>query len=232
MLTLALPEGELPVILLRRVRKSIALRVRGNALEVVAHPQVPLDFIRQLLAQRHDWIRSQWQCQQALLAARARGPQSIWLMGRELPVVFAGGARVRLVFAAEELRVFGLAADGAVDVLQAAMARALKARATLAYPARLAAFTPRLSRQPTGWQLSSARSRWGSCTAVGMIRLNWRLIQAPPEVLDYVMAHELAHLVHLNHSPAFWAEVSRILPAWQTARDWLKAYGNQLFNLG
>ena len=85
-------------------------------------------------------------------------------------------------------------------------------------------------RQPSGLQLSSARTRWGSCTAAGVIRLNWRLLQAPPAVLDYVMAHELAHLEHMNHSPAFWAETARLYPDWQTARRWLKQHGAELFH--
>lgn len=87
-------------------------------------------------------------------------------------------------------------------------------------------------RQPASLSLSSARTRWGSCSASGAIRLNWRLVQAPPHILDYVLAHELAHLVHMNHSAAFWSETERLFPHWRTARQWLKQHGDTLFAFG
>ncbi|MCP9760176.1 M48 family peptidase [Aquitalea sp. S1-19] len=230
--SLILPEGELAVVILRRPRKSIVLRMRHDALEVVAHPQVPVAYIRDLLIQRTNWIRHHWQQQRALAQARVLPPSSVHFMGRPLPIVFCGGTRQRVVLDETEARVYGFSGEAEPELLRAALARALSRQAVLEYPARLGVFAPRLARQMQGWQLSGARTRWGSCTAAGKVRLNWRLIQAPAFVLDYVMAHELAHLAHLNHSPAFWAEVARLLPAWQTGRDWLKAHGNQLFSLG
>lgn len=81
---------------------------------------------------------------------------------------------------------------------------------------------------PQKLALSSARSRWGSCSASGGVRLNWRLMQAPPAVIDYVVIHELAHLAELNHSPRFWAIVAAHCPDWKVRRDWLKQHGNRL----
>jgi len=71
--------------------------------------------------------------------------------------------------------------------------------------------------------LSSAQSRWGSCSHRGGIRLNWRLIHLPHAQIDYVVAHELAHLVEMNHSPRFWSQVGRLFPDYEAARDVLKA---------
>jgi predicted metal-dependent hydrolase len=76
--------------------------------------------------------------------------------------------------------------------------------------------------------LRDARSRWGSCTAEGALMFNWRLVMAPPDVLDYVAAHEVAHLVEMNHSPAFWAVVTRLRPDWKRQRDWLQTQGGAL----
>lgn len=76
------------------------------------------------------------------------------------------------------------------------------------------------------------KSRWGSCSASGDIRFNWRLICAPPAVMDYVVAHEVAHLVHLNHSPAFWRVVSSLCPDWRRHRGWLRSSGAVLLRLG
>lgn len=72
------------------------------------------------------------------------------------------------------------------------------------------------------------RSRWGSCTSDGKLAFSWRLIMAPPEVLDYVAAHECAHLLEMNHSSRFWAHVARCRPGWKTERAWLRAHGSSL----
>ena len=71
-------------------------------------------------------------------------------------------------------------------------------------------------------------SRWGSASSTGAINYSWRLILAPPSVLDYVAAHEAAHLVEMNHSAAFWAVVERLYPGWQQERGWLHEHGQGL----
>lgn len=76
--------------------------------------------------------------------------------------------------------------------------------------------------------LRDTRSRWGSCTSEGNLMYSWRLILAPGEVLDYVAAHEVAHLSEMNHSAAFWAEVARLLPGYEAPRKWLRQHGSNL----
>ena len=73
--------------------------------------------------------------------------------------------------------------------------------------------------------ISSAKTRWGSCTADNVIRYTFRLLYAPKAVIEYVVIHELAHTKHKNHSPYFWAEVGKYCPAWREHRLWLKQYG-------
>ncbi len=77
-------------------------------------------------------------------------------------------------------------------------------------------------------RISSARTRWGSCSSRGTLSFTWRLVMAPLDVVDYVVVHELAHLRHPNHSAAFWAEVAGMMPDYQTHRDWLKKNGRFL----
>ena len=76
--------------------------------------------------------------------------------------------------------------------------------------------------------LRDTTSRWGSCSTQGNINYSWRLIMAPPTVLKYVVAHEVAHLVQMNHSPQFWAVVERLYPNYANDRDWLKNHGEEL----
>ncbi|MEX1233724.1 MAG: SprT family zinc-dependent metalloprotease [Roseovarius sp.] len=76
--------------------------------------------------------------------------------------------------------------------------------------------------------LRDTRSRWGSCSSSAGLSYSWRLIMAPPEVLEYVAAHEVAHLEQMNHSPAFWALVGNLMPAYETHRRWLRQHGAEL----
>lgn len=88
-----------------------------------------------------------------------------------------------------------------------------------------------LGRPHAGVTLRDTRSRWGSCSSDGKLMYSWRLIMAPPEVLRYVAAHECAHLVQMNHSPAFWALVRGLMPEWERQRHWLRRHGTHLHRL-
>ncbi len=105
-------------------------------------------------------------------------------------------------------------------------ARARLGDCTARHAARLGQPVPKVS-------LGDAGGRWGSCSPQrASIRYSWRLIMAPPEVLDYVAAHEVAHLIHPHHQPSFWAEVERLYGPWQDARAWLRREGARLHAVG
>jgi predicted metal-dependent hydrolase len=89
-------------------------------------------------------------------------------------------------------------------------------------------YAGRLELPYAGLSLRDTRGRWGSCTHKGAIMLSWRLIMAPAPVLRYVAAHEVAHLAHFDHSPAYWRTVDQLFPGWERQRDWLKANGSEL----
>ena len=80
--------------------------------------------------------------------------------------------------------------------------------------------------------LRDTASRWGSCTSSGGLNFSWRLIMAVPFVLDYLAAHEVAHLLHMNHSPAFWKAVGSLSKDVSAAESWLKAHGTGLHRIG
>ncbi len=104
----------------------------------------------------------------------------------------------------------------------------LRAQARADITAAVRAHSARLGRPFARLSLRDTRSRWGSCSADGKLMLSWRLIMAPPAVLDYVAAHEVAHLVELNHSPRFWALVERLCPGHAAQRRWLAEHGTAL----
>lgn len=101
----------------------------------------------------------------------------------------------------------------------------MRARAAIELPPRLLAHAARHGLEVARVTVRSQRSRWGSCSRDGNIALNWRLLQMPAAVCDYVLLHELMHLREPNHSPRFWAQVAAVCPDYAQARAWLRAEG-------
>jgi predicted metal-dependent hydrolase len=110
----------------------------------------------------------------------------------------------------------------------ARVAAYLKVRARDRLVAASDHYAAQIGRRVAQVSLRDTRSRWGSCTSDGSLMYSWRLIMAPPRVLDYVAAHEVAHMLEMNHSPRFWAVVERLFPNWQVERAWLKREGGAL----
>ncbi|MGI9393557.1 MAG: M48 family metallopeptidase [Boseongicola sp.] len=109
-----------------------------------------------------------------------------------------------------------------------ALQSALKGAARTQLETRVAFHADAIGRNAAKLTIRDPRSRWGSCSAAGNLMFSWRLIMAPPEILDYVAAHEVAHLQEMNHSLAYWNIVQRLFPNYKSARRWLRSEGNQL----
>lgn len=121
-----------------------------------------------------------------------------------------------------------LLVPGASEHLGRRLADWLKAEARRDLDVAVARHAIKLDVRPSGITVRDQSSRWGSCSSARRLNFNWRLILAPPHVLDYVAAHEVAHILEMNHSPAFWATVARTLPDMDRGRAWLKANGRGL----
>jgi len=94
--------------------------------------------------------------------------------------------------------------------------------------ARLDHYQSLLDVSPSRVTIRNQKTRWGSCSSKGSLNFNWRLMIAPAEVIDYVVIHELCHLIHPNHSKKFWNQVSAILPDYRVRKEWLKKNGSRL----
>ncbi len=93
---------------------------------------------------------------------------------------------------------------------------------------RVAYFHQKTGGDYSSISIRSQKTRWGSCSSGGTLSFNWRLILAPPIILDYVVVHELCHLHHMDHSPEFWSDVARVMPDYKIRRKWLKAHSTEL----
>ncbi|TQV68438.1 M48 family metallopeptidase [Aliiroseovarius halocynthiae] len=174
----------------------------------------------QFATERLDWIRGH-------LAQTA--PSEIPVIGSTLP--FRGN---KLTLARGQSRVVEVAGGKMLLPPHSSKRDTIRVEAFLKEAARAALvdasdrYAAMVSRPYGRITLRDTRSRWGSCSSRGNLSYSWRLIMAPPEVLDYVAAHEVSHLVHMDHSRAFWAQVEAICPTYRTPRKWLKDHGTQL----
>ena len=94
--------------------------------------------------------------------------------------------------------------------------------------ARVGHYQTPVGRPPGRITIREQKTRWGSCSARGNLNFNWRIMMAPPEIIDYLVVHELCHLVHLDHSPQFWKLVGSIIPDYKARQNWLRHNGPQL----
>jgi len=223
-------------VLLRSRRRSIGFVITDDGLRVTAPNWVTLAQIDDAVHEKSRWILSKlrdWQARKERLALS----QTRWQAGGELPYL---GKRIVLGLGAEHRQArFSGAVDTPSDgdtlwlalpatadssrIRDAAQAW-LQQRAGTLFGARLAHFLKVSGLKIRRWRLSSAATRWGSCTSDGNIMLNWRLIHFAPAIIDYVIAHELAHLREMNHSQDFWAEVGQILPGFEEAKSVLRRH--------
>ena len=171
-----------------------------------------------------------------LLARVHRAPQAVALAdGATIPLrgephVIAATGKVRGTVLADDGRT--LWTPGAPEHMARRLVDWLKAEALADLGERVAVHAAALGVKVIAVRVREQASRWGSCSATGRLNFNWRLILAPPFVLDYVAAHEVAHLLEMNHSPRFWSTVRRALPDMDRGRAWLKAHGRHLMSYG
>ena len=113
--------------------------------------------------------------------------------------------------------------------VRAAIRSTLSVMALARIRERLDYYIPRVGRAPGRIAIRDQKSRWGSCSQKGNLNFNWKLIMAPPQVLDYVVIHELCHLIEFNHSPRFWSLVEAQMPEYAVWKKWLKGHAADLY---
>jgi len=201
--------------LIRARRRTIGMEVDLNGLTVRAPRWVTLVEIDAALHERALWIGralAEWQNRRRDVMPREwKSGAPILYRGRELCLAIFPARREAIASDLFHLTVRHPRAHDEAQVAEG-VGRWLKYQAWHLIAPRVAFHSQRITSSTPAVRLSNARSEWGSCNARGEIRLNWRLVQLPPELADYVVAHEVAHLVELNHSPRFWATVENLLP--------------------
>ena len=211
-------EDEVFTFRLRRARRrSIGFQIDDRGLTVSAPRWIPLREIEAAIVEKRRWIVTK-QREWHEWCSRRRLPVLRFVDGDRLPylgshlVLRTDADAVATHLQEQELRLALPRGAGEPRVRDAVQAW-LQAEARRVFAERIARFGHRISSRYSGWSLSSARSQWGSCTHDGRLRLSWRLIHFSLPIIDYVVAHELAHLDEMNHSARFWRWSPSCCPA-------------------
>ncbi|MEM6903761.1 MAG: SprT family zinc-dependent metalloprotease [Pseudomonadota bacterium] len=229
-LSLQLSDGrELPVHWRhhgRSQRLTARLDPRGQGLRVTTPPYVPLGEVQRFVEENRDWVEAQ---------LAHKGEHVAIKPGMELPIegiprIITPTGRLRGL---PELTDTHLHVPGEPDRLAGRVTRFCRSMAKERIVPLAEAKAARSNCKVQRITVRDTTSRWGSCTHDGCLSFSWRLILAPPSVLDYVVAHEVAHLTHMDHSEAFWALNAQLANGTMAeAKSWLRRHGRTLFLYG
>ncbi len=217
--------------------KRLRLTVRPSGVEVVVPSHTRDVEVQTFIDSHRGWIRGKVEKYRTLMAdhpgpERLRDGASISFRGEPTPLSVVEATRVHpKVVEGDGFRVelpTGLAPIEQECAVEQALTKHLKRQARDDASAAIERFGPPHGLVPSDLRIKDQKRLWGSCTATDVINLNWRLIMAPVEVLDYVVVHELCHLRHRHHQPPFWHAVGEVLPDYDRHRRWLKNNGHLL----
>jgi predicted metal-dependent hydrolase len=213
--------------IVRSRRRTITLVVTQDSTLLVRAPlRASNSYIERVVRKKSAWIRQKL----VEVSLRPKSPAKEFVNGEEF--MYLGQAyKLCLVEQAEkdiELTDKLCLSARVKPIARFVLRRWYKAAALKIIGQRCQWYADATGLKPVAVNITEARKRWGSCGSKGTLNFSWRLIMAPPEVIDYVIVHELAHIGRLNHSPAFWRQVADILPDYKKREKWLKENGGLL----
>ena len=224
--------------IIRSRRKTIALIVQADGNLLVRAPQRATNRqISKLVEQKAEWIRARQT--QALARPKAEVHQftsgeHFWYMGRSYPLLVMQGNQDRLEFSGGQFKL-SLHAESPLrysrackEIAQAVFTEWYRRQARQVLEERVALLARRWGYNYRQVKITSAHTRWGSCSTRGTLSFPWRLVMAPPLVIDYVVIHELVHTVVMGHGQAFWKSVQALIPEYKPYIRWLKENGTML----
>lgn len=224
-----IPEFDLPLVILRTNRKkTVSIEVTPANVKVSAPKRLSNQVITDFITERSKWIEKNVRLQLEQPKQRAR----IWSDGE----IFAYLGQDYPLRIKREIRVLVDIDDGHLNVViprdtpkieekqtvKALIVDWYKQKASETLVARSFAYSKLLKVEPASIRIKEYKSQWGSCSVSGVISYDWRIIMAPSEVVDYLVVHELAHLLEHNHSSRYWRHVETIIPDFRDQQAWLK----------
>lgn len=212
-------------------RKSADIRVEEGAVSIVVPVNTSAEKIDQLLVTKRQWIKEKIALQRELNPASTTqyvSGEAFSYLGRNyrLKVETGNFAPVKLLNG--RLVVTVPSGSEQPHMIRNALVRWYKRQAEQKLTEKVERFAPMVGVEPAGVGIRTFKSRWGSCTAKGKLEFNWLIMMAPNRMVDYVVIHELCHLIRHDHSPEFWREMARVMPEYQRCREWLRENAERL----
>jgi predicted metal-dependent hydrolase len=220
----------------RSTRRSIGFMIDDDGLRVTAPKRISITEIDNAIRTKQHWILGKLKERRERRAARLQKPPVEWVDGAQLPYLGADitlrllvGGRNRTSYNPATRELSMVLVPGATETLLRERVKSwYQHEAKALFEQRLDLYAARLGVGYHSFGLSSAGTRWGSCTVDRKIRLNWKLIHFSLPLIDYVVAHELAHTLEMNHSADFWNTVGRIYPEYDEAKNLLRKRAQEL----
>lgn len=228
---LTLPSGEqLHYQLERRQRRTVGLKITPAGLIIHAPKRISQSHLESLILLKADWIRKKLTAlaDNQIPALQWQDGEQLLLLGSPITLAISHDSRSRAVEYTPGCLRLAMPNHLEPAPVSRKVLQWYKKQALADFSRRLEILSARLGVPTPTLFLSNARSRWGSCNSKKEIRLNWRLLQAPPYIINYVICHELAHLKEMNHSAKFWAVVASLYPDYKTAEKELKTWSPKL----
>lgn len=220
-------------VLEHRQRRTVGLKITPNGLVVHAPKRIFAFQLNQILQDKSAWIIRKLQAREAnqIEAIQWSNGENLLYLGQDIQLnIVHHTSNKALVLDANTLTLATPTPDNPLYI-QRKVIHWFQKQAVLDFSRRLAILAAKLGVATPPFALSNAKTRWGSCNSRGEIRLSWRLLQAPPHIINYVICHELAHLKEMNHSAKFWAVVEKLFPNYKEAEKALKHLSLQLHRM-
>jgi predicted metal-dependent hydrolase len=222
----ALNQLEFPIEVIRTNRKkSASVQVVDRQVQVIIPQTLSDQRIEQIVREKTPWIRDKLRKQALLKPKKAKeyvSGEAFAYLGKNyrLKVLQGSSGAVKLTLGK---LVVGSDADVRGELTSWYVQHAEKR-----LNEKVVRFAQVIGVNPNSVKVKDYKSRWGSCSSLGDISFHWAIIMAPHYIVDYVVVHELCHMIHHNHSPAYWQQVEKVLPNYRECRDWLKHHGQEL----
>jgi predicted metal-dependent hydrolase len=220
----------------RGKRRTIGFVIDDRGLSVSAPKWVLLADVEQALHEKQRWIMdklAEWQARRARMLVHSTKWEhgtTLPYLGRTITIELGSGTkqtRLQLGMFEQETLLLALPVEASEQRIKDTVQGWLQGEAWRVFEQRIPVFEARLGVKVTELKLSNASTRWGSAGSDGRVRLHWRLVHFGMDVIDYVIAHELAHLREMNHSPRFWQVVESVIPDFDAARNRLRNLAEQ-----
>jgi hypothetical protein len=225
-----------PIEIIRTNRtKSASIQIDGDTVKVIVPKKLSDKRIEDLVLQRTPWIRQKLKLQSEIVTPNPKeyvNGEAFTYLGRNyrLKLISKGEEGVKLKNGYLQVsHPKALSGEKLRDFVHTSLEGWYKAHALNRLAEKTQRYSQMLGVSPNTIKTRDYKSRWGSCSVSGEISYNWRIIIAPHRIVDYVVVHELCHMLEHNHSPKYWRQVGSIIPDYKECRDWLKANGTGLF---